>query len=105
VPQTGDPIGPPMVHRSHTSQRATRGSLEIMVPGEDSRFYNQTCRDLGIFKAPPCFFAYKWNIGLGTLRDKSRRWARPKFFCSCFGGLTPARPATLIVSRPLAAFG
>ncbi|MCT0203342.1 peptidylprolyl isomerase [Synechococcus sp. CS-602] len=104
VLQTGDPIGPADGYIDPTSQQQRRVPLEIMVPGEDQPFYNQTFEDLGIFKATPVLpFATKGTLGWAH-SDEALDDGSSQFFLFLFTAeLTPA--GLNLIDGRYAAFG
>ena len=64
VLQTGDPKGAESGYVDPKTKAERHVPLEIMVPGQEQPFYNQTFEDLGMFKATPVLpFATLGTLG------------------------------------------
>jgi peptidylprolyl isomerase len=64
VLQTGDPAGDADGYIDPQTKAERNVPLEIMVPGQELPFYNQTFEDLGMFKAEPVLpFNAKGTLG------------------------------------------
>jgi peptidylprolyl isomerase len=104
VLQTGDPAGPPTGFVDPISKQERTVPLEIMVPGQDAPFYNQTFEDLGMFKAEPALpFASKGTLGWAH-SDEALGDGSSQFFLFLFEPeLTPA--GLNLIDGRYAAFG
>jgi peptidylprolyl isomerase len=104
VLQTGDPKGPETGFIDPVTKTERRVPLEIMVPGEEAPFYNQTFEDLGLFKAEPVLpFASKGTLGWAH-SDKNLGDGSSQFFLFLFEPeLTPA--GLNLIDGRYAAFG
>ena len=104
VLQTGDPRGPEAGFIDPVTKQERHVPLEIMVPGQEAPFYNQTFEDLGLFKAEPVLpFASKGTLGWAH-SDKALGDGSSQFFLFLFEPeLTPA--GLNLIDGRYAAFG
>ena len=104
VLQTGDPAGPQTGYVDPATKRERQVPLEIMVPGQEAPFYNQTFEDLGMFKAEPVLpFASKGTLGWAH-SDEALGDGSSQFFLFLFEPeLTPA--GLNLIDGRYAAFG
>jgi len=104
VLQTGDPAGPQTGYVDGATKQERQVPLEIMVPGQEAPFYNQTFEDLGLFKAEPVLpFASKGTLGWAH-SDKALDDGSSQFFLFLFEPeLTPA--GLNLIDGRYAAFG
>lgn len=104
VLQTGDPAGPATGFVDPISKQERTVPLEIMVPGQEAPFYNQTFEDLGMFKAEPALpFASKGTLGWAH-SDEALGDGSSQFFLFLFEPeLTPA--GLNLIDGRYAAFG
>jgi peptidylprolyl isomerase len=104
VLQTGDPVGPATGFVDPVSKQERQVPLEIMVPGQEAPFYNQTFEDLGMFKAEPVLpFASKGTLGWAH-SDEALGDGSSQFFLFLFEPeLTPA--GLNLIDGRYAAFG
>lgn len=104
VLQTGDPKGPEAGYVDPVTRTERQVPLEIMVPGEEAPFYNQTFEDLGLFKAEPVLpFASKGTLGWAH-SDRALGDGSSQFFLFLFEPeLTPA--GLNLIDGRYAAFG
>ncbi len=104
VLQTGDPTGPEAGYVDPVTGKERQVPLEIMVPGEEAPFYNQTFEDLGLFKAEPVLpFASKGTLGWAH-SDRALGDGSSQFFLFLFEPeLTPA--GLNLIDGRYAAFG
>jgi peptidylprolyl isomerase len=104
VLQSGDPKGPEEGFIDPSTKAERRVPLEIMVPGEQAPFYNQTFEELGLFKAEPVLpFSTKGTLGWAH-SDKALDDGSSQFFLFLFEPeLTPA--GLNLIDGRYAAFG
>ena len=104
VLQTGDPAGDANGYIDPQTKAERNVPLEIMVPGQELPFYNQTFEDLGMFKAEPVLpFNAKGTLGWAH-SDESLDDGSSQFFLFLFEPeLTPA--GLNLIDGRYAAFG
>ena len=104
VLQTGDPAGDADGYIDPQTKAERNVPLEIMVPGQELPFYNQTFEDLGMFKAEPVLpFNAKGTLGWAH-SDESLGDGSSQFFLFLFEPeLTPA--GLNLIDGRYAAFG
>jgi len=105
VSRTGDPIGPPWLHRfPPVSRQRPRSSGKSWCPAQGPALSTtRHLRDLGDLQGQPPLlpFAHQGNIGLGPLDEALRRWLVPSSILFLFTAEThpPAGRQTLIDGR------
>jgi len=104
VLQTGDPKGDADGYVDPKTKSGRRVPLEIMVPGQEAPFYNETFEDLGLFKAEPVLpFNAKGTLGWAH-SDEALSDGSSQFFLFLFEPeLTPA--GLNLIDGRYAAFG
>jgi len=104
VLQTGDPAGDADGYIDPQTKAERHVPLEIMVPGQEAPFYNQTFEELGLFKAEPVLpFNAKGTLGWAH-SDEELGDGSSQFFLFLFEPeLTPA--GLNLIDGRYAAFG
>jgi len=104
VLQTGDPAGDADGYIDPQTKAERQVPLEIMVPGQEAPFYNQTFEELGLFKAEPVLpFNAKGTLGWAH-SDEELGDGSSQFFLFLFEPeLTPA--GLNLIDGRYAAFG
>jgi peptidylprolyl isomerase len=104
VLQTGDPAGDADGYIDPQTKAERHVPLEIMVPGQQEPFYNQTFEELGLFKAEPVLpFNAKGTLGWAH-SDEELGDGSSQFFLFLFEPeLTPA--GLNLIDGRYAAFG
>jgi len=91
VLQTGDPKGPESGYIDPKTKVERKVPLEIMVPGEQQPFYNETFEDLGRFDAQPVLpFATLGTLGWAHSDEALDDGSSQFFFFLYEAELTPA---------------
>ena len=91
VLQTGDPKGPESGYLDPKTKVERKVPLEIMVPGEQQPFYNETFEDLGRFDAQPVLpFATLGTMGWAHSDEALDDGSSQFFFFLYEAELTPA---------------
>lgn len=91
VLQTGDPKGAESGYIDPKTKAERHVPLEIMVPGQQQPFYNQTFEDLGMFKATPVLpFATLGTLGWAHSDEALDDGSSQFFFFLYEAELTPA---------------
>jgi peptidylprolyl isomerase len=91
VLQTGDPKGAESGYIDPKTKAERPVPLEIMVPGQQQPFYNQTFEDLGMFKATPVLpFATLGTLGWAHSDEALDDGSSQFFFFLYEAELTPA---------------